>query len=148
MCFENRRQSTIPVILCGTNLSPCHPIQGHLTRTYNSFLAGATPRCLLDPSDPNGQPTIHPSKTTNSTAITWKKLSHDLLTPEGPSSTLTPTDIDQNIINDCSLCASVAICIQHNQRFNSRVCFLLTHLLSCSSAPSSTHTQIAIVVML
>ncbi|KAF8554920.1 cysteine proteinase [Imleria badia] len=81
-------------------------------------------------SDPNGHPTIPLPKTTNSAAITWKRPPRDLLTPQEFLSTLTPADIDQNIINDCSLCACVAVCIQHNQRFNSR-------LLSSSLLPGN-----------
>ncbi|KAH0829129.1 hypothetical protein J3R83DRAFT_2605 [Lanmaoa asiatica] len=75
-------------------------------------------------SDPNGQPTIHLPKMARSTSITWKRSSQEL------SSTLTPADIYQNIISDCSVCASVAVCVQHNQRFNSR-------LLSSSLLPGN-----------
>ncbi|KAF8141175.1 hypothetical protein EV363DRAFT_1203663 [Boletus edulis] len=83
-------------------------------------------------SDPNGQPAIPPSKTINSADITWKRPPRDVLAPQELSSTsiLTPADIYQNIIDDCSLCASVAICIQHNRRFNSR-------LLSSSLLPGN-----------
>ncbi|KAI9568796.1 hypothetical protein HD554DRAFT_2021606, partial [Boletus coccyginus] len=66
-------------------------------------------------------PTVPPSRTTSSTAITWKRPPRDLLTPQEFSSNLTPAHIDQNLVNDCSFCAAVAVCIQHNQRFNSRL---------------------------
>ncbi|KAG6381977.1 hypothetical protein JVT61DRAFT_605 [Boletus reticuloceps] len=78
-------------------------------------------------SDPNGQPAIPQSKT-----IKWKRPPRDVLAPQElfSTSSLTPADIYQNIIDDCSLCASVAVCIQHNRRFNSR-------LLSSSLLPGN-----------
>lgn len=86
----------------------------------------------FDTSDPDGQPSIPPSNS-NSTAITWNRPTCNLLTSQELSSTLTPTDIDQNIINDCSLCASVAVCIQHHQRFNSTVCIHPPLLERCAT---------------
>ena len=152
MCFERHRPSITSVILSGTNLFHCHLIQEPATRAYISTSADAPHVAYrLGASDPNGQPTIPPSKTTSCTAITWKIPPRDLLTPQELSLNLTPADIDQNVINDCSFCASVAICIQHNQRFNSRVCFLLicppllevvqrSRPKSCFS-PASSHTK-------
>ncbi|KAI0070564.1 cysteine proteinase [Panus rudis PR-1116 ss-1] len=34
---------------------------------------------------------------------------------------LSPEDIIQHIISDCSVCASIAICIEHNRRFGSKL---------------------------
>ncbi|KAG1725441.1 hypothetical protein EDB19DRAFT_1897772 [Suillus lakei] len=34
---------------------------------------------------------------------------------------LLPSDIIQNIVNDCSVCASIAVCIQHHLRFKSNL---------------------------
>lgn len=130
MCFESHRRSITSVILSGANLSPCHRIREAVTRTYISLLASVPHVAYCsDASDPNGQPTIPLSNTTSSKAVTWKRPSLDPFASQELSLTLTPADIDQNIINDCSVCASVAVCIQHNQRFNSRVRFLLVHLL-------------------
>ncbi|KAG8221254.1 hypothetical protein J3R82DRAFT_1418 [Butyriboletus roseoflavus] len=72
-------------------------------------------------SDPNGQPSPPLPKTTSSTTITWKRPSFDIFTFFELSLTLTPSDINQTFTGDCSVCASVAVCIQHNQRFNSRL---------------------------
>ncbi|KAJ7650562.1 hypothetical protein FB45DRAFT_730213 [Roridomyces roridus] len=41
-------------------------------------------------------------------------------------SPLRPQDILQHIITDCSLCASLSVCLEHAQRFNTPVC-----LFSC-----------------
>ena len=74
----------------------------------------------LDTSDPNGQPAFPLSQTAT---IAWQTPPVDPLTSQKSSLKLTPADIEQNIIDDCSVCASVAVCVQHNQRFNSKVCF-------------------------
>lgn len=123
-CFENHRRSITVVILSGANLSLCHRIREPVTRTYTSLFVNAlhVAKCS-DASDPSGQPAISLSKTTNPIAVTWKRPPLELVVSRELSLTLTPADIDQSIISDCSVCASVAVCIQHNQRFNSRVCF-------------------------
>ncbi|KAG2347439.1 cysteine proteinase [Suillus weaverae] len=67
-------------------------------------------------TDPDGQPFL-------SFPSTWKR-------PINPPSSLTllPSDIIQNLVNDCSVCASIAVSIQHNIRFNSNL--LLSSLSS------------------
>ncbi|KAG9312146.1 hypothetical protein JVU11DRAFT_7434 [Chiua virens] len=72
-------------------------------------------------SDPNGQPTLPLSIVSNSTVVTWKRATWDPSASQALSSNLTPADIEQNIINDCSVCASISVCLQHNQRFNSNL---------------------------
>lgn len=122
MCSESRPRSIISIILSGTNPSHGHPIQEPVTRTCISFPTDSSHIAYCSyASDPHGQPTVPPSRTTSSTAITWRRPPRDLLTPQELSSNLTPAHIDQNVVNDCSFCAAVAVCIQHNQRFNSRV---------------------------
>ncbi|KAG2137312.1 hypothetical protein BD769DRAFT_1437574 [Suillus cothurnatus] len=63
-------------------------------------------------NDPDGQPSLG----SVSPSSTWKR-------PNRASSSLPllPFDIIQNIVNDCSVCASIAVCIQHNLRFKSNL---------------------------
>ncbi|KAG2740037.1 cysteine proteinase, partial [Suillus brevipes Sb2] len=51
-----------------------------------------------------------------------------------PASPLLPSDIIQNIVNGCSVCASIAVCIQHNLRFK-----LNLLLSSLSSSDDGRH---------
>ncbi|KAI9062454.1 cysteine proteinase [Trametes sanguinea] len=39
----------------------------------------------------------------------------------GTSSTLSPQDIVQCIVSDCSVCAAVAVCVDHHRRFGSKM---------------------------
>ncbi|KAG2055542.1 cysteine proteinase [Suillus hirtellus] len=68
-------------------------------------------------NDPDGQPSLPTPE------YTWNR-------PNYPNSSLPllPSDIIQNIVNDCSVCASIAVCIQHNIRFKSNL--LLSSLYS------------------
>ena len=38
---------------------------------------------------------------------------------------LSPEDVTQHIVSDCSFCASLAVCIAHNRRFSTKVRFVL-----------------------
>ncbi|KIJ57488.1 hypothetical protein HYDPIDRAFT_44903, partial [Hydnomerulius pinastri MD-312] len=65
-------------------------------------------------SDPDGQPSIPPSTSPNLQAYTWERPSNDPFSSAPPSSSaqsepLVPTDIEQNIVNDCSVCALIAL---------------------------------------
>ncbi|KAG2153243.1 hypothetical protein DEU56DRAFT_955173 [Suillus clintonianus] len=71
-------------------------------------------------TDPDGQPplgSVFPSST-------WKRPI-DVIPPS--SLALLPSDIIQNIVNDCSVCASIAVCIQHNLRFKSNLLLSSLH---------------------
>ncbi|KAF9228468.1 cysteine proteinase [Gyrodon lividus] len=84
-------------------------------------------------SDPVGQPSIPLSTSPHLQGYEWKRLLQDPFSSAStPSSQmsfqpLTPADIEQNIVNDCSLCASIAVCVQHNQKFKSKL--LLSSLM-------------------
>ncbi|KAI6029389.1 hypothetical protein BKA83DRAFT_4218216 [Pisolithus microcarpus] len=38
-----------------------------------------------------------------------------------PNLDLTPADIEQHLINDCSVCAMISVCVQHARMFNSKL---------------------------
>ncbi|KIK39167.1 hypothetical protein CY34DRAFT_770204 [Suillus luteus UH-Slu-Lm8-n1] len=76
-------------------------------------------------TDPNAQPSLG----SVSPSSTWKRPSNLI-----PTSPLLPSDIIQNIVNDCSVCASIAVCIQHNLRFKSNLL-----LSSLSSSDDGRH---------
>ncbi|KAG1772088.1 hypothetical protein EDD22DRAFT_1021042, partial [Suillus occidentalis] len=76
-------------------------------------------------TDPNAQPSLG----SVSSSFTWKRPSNLI-----PTSPLLPSDIIQNLVNDCSVCASIAVCIQHNLRFKSNLL-----LSSLSSSDDGRH---------
>ncbi|KIJ15557.1 hypothetical protein PAXINDRAFT_77338, partial [Paxillus involutus ATCC 200175] len=76
------------------------------------------------PFDPDGQPSIPVSTSPNLHSYEWKRLLRDPFSCSSSrmlSQPLTPTDIEQNMVDDCSLCASIAVCVQHNRKFNSKL---------------------------
>ncbi|KAJ3553680.1 hypothetical protein NM688_g3481 [Phlebia brevispora] len=63
------------------------------------------------------QPALSPEQVGKSAV--WRRCSHrPIADPEHP---LAPQDVVQHVISDCSVCASVALCIEHSNRFNSRL---------------------------
>ncbi|KAG1878778.1 hypothetical protein F4604DRAFT_1754108 [Suillus subluteus] len=82
-------------------------------------------------NDPDGQPSLG----SVSPSSTWKR-------PNCASSSLSllPSDIIQNIVNDCSVCASIAVCIQHNLRFKSNL------LLSSLSSSNDGRYELKVLV--
>ncbi|KAG2142326.1 uncharacterized protein EDB93DRAFT_1158574 [Suillus bovinus] len=80
-------------------------------------------------NDPDGQPSLP------SPSYTWKR-------PNYPDSSLPllPSDVIQNIVNDCSVCASIAVCIQHNIRFKSNL------LLSSLSSSNDGRYELKVLI--
>lgn len=85
--------------------------------------------------DPDGQPSV-PQYAMSSTYSSpcWNRpvnvapmhpplLSPTFSTPpviSNPNLDLTPADIEQHLINDCSVCAMISVCVQHARMFNSK----------------------------
>ena len=71
-------------------------------------------------SDPDGQPKLSPDQQINS--CFWKRpnqtpgQSVDILRRR-----ILPEDILQHIVTDCSVCASISVCLEHSRRFGSTV---------------------------
>ena len=71
-------------------------------------------------SDPDGQPKLSPDQQKNS--CIWKRpnqrpgQSVDILRRR-----ILPEDILQHIVTDCSVCASISVCLEHSRRFGSTV---------------------------
>ncbi|KAJ4483777.1 hypothetical protein J3R30DRAFT_3284463 [Lentinula aciculospora] len=61
----------------------------------------------------------------------WKHEVEDLLTNHHPT---FPQDVSQSIVTDCSVCASISSCIEHDKRFGSNVTILHN---STSTKPQS-----------
>ncbi|KAF9012688.1 hypothetical protein BDQ17DRAFT_1344439 [Cyathus striatus] len=76
-----------------------------------------TSRCGIF-SDPDGQPQLSPEQRKVSAA--WRR-------PNGPSDDfiyyftqrILPEDILQHIVTDCSVCASISVCLAHDNQFGS-----------------------------
>ncbi|KAJ3986206.1 hypothetical protein F5890DRAFT_1572426 [Lentinula detonsa] len=54
----------------------------------------------------------------------WRNEVENLLTEDRP---IFPQDISQNIVTDCSVCASISSCIEHDQRFKSNLAKSVLH---------------------
>lgn len=72
-------------------------------------------------SDITVQPKLSPEQLAKSAV--WRKCSLALLVDA--ESPLLPQDVVQHVISDCSVCASIAVCIEHGHRFGSRVRFII-----------------------
>ncbi|KAH7907349.1 hypothetical protein BJ138DRAFT_1160375 [Hygrophoropsis aurantiaca] len=55
------------------------------------------------------------------TALHWQRPSDSIPGAHIASVSLQPTDIIQNKVSDCSVCASIAVCIEHNYRKNAKL---------------------------
>ncbi|KIY50677.1 cysteine proteinase [Fistulina hepatica ATCC 64428] len=67
--------------------------------------------------DPEGQPEL--SSTQQELAPVWRRPP-----ATGERHILFPWEVHQQVVTDCSFCASVAVCLQHNQRFDTQRCDL------------------------
>ncbi|KAF5383408.1 hypothetical protein D9757_006162 [Collybiopsis confluens] len=68
------------------------------------------------PSSIQKQPKL--SSLQNNVSAIWKAGNQDILTEVRP---IFPQDIFQNVVTDCSVCASISSCIEHDIRFGSNV---------------------------
>ena len=109
--------STGSTFLCGMTLfnpRPFHPI----SEFFISFQTFATSQRYS--SDPDSQPKLSPDQQKNS--CVWKRpnqrpgQSVDILRRR-----ILPEDILQHIVTDCSVCASISVCLEHSRRFGSTV---------------------------
>ncbi|KAF8962724.1 hypothetical protein BDZ97DRAFT_1702205 [Flammula alnicola] len=71
-------------------------------------------------SDPDGQPTLSPEQEKISPI--WRRPnSNSSIEPTiaRPHRRILPQQILQHIVTDCSVCASISVCLEHGLRFNS-----------------------------
>jgi hypothetical protein len=68
------------------------------------------------------QPALSPIQLQEGAA--WRRLDGKLVLDPN----VAPHDVKQDIITDCSLCASIVTCLEHRRRFRSSV-ILCTHTL-------------------
>ncbi|KAI6115989.1 hypothetical protein F5141DRAFT_1201863 [Pisolithus sp. B1] len=87
--------------------------------------------------DPDGQPSVpqYAMSSTDSSPcfLRWNRpvtpMHPPLTSPtfstapvvSAPNVDLTPADIEQHLINDCSVCAMISVCVQHARMFNSKL---------------------------
>lgn len=89
-------------------------------RIYSSWPPPTT--CFLEYthvwfSDPDGQPKLSPEQT--SVSAVWKRP--NLPSCDGRQVRILPEDILQHVVTDCSVCASVSVCLEHSRRFSTHV---------------------------
>ncbi|KAJ3506469.1 hypothetical protein NMY22_g17242 [Coprinellus aureogranulatus] len=68
-------------------------------------------------TDPDGQPKLSPEQTTVSAV--WRR-------PNVPACDckevrILPEDILQHVVTDCSVCASISVCLEHSRRFGTHI---------------------------
>ncbi|PPR00890.1 hypothetical protein CVT24_000375 [Panaeolus cyanescens] len=68
--------------------------------------------------DPDGQPTLSPEQLK--VGAVWKRPeSATRISQHGRR--ILPQEILQHIVTDCSVCASISVCLEHGRRFGSRL---------------------------
>ncbi|KAK7691878.1 hypothetical protein QCA50_005282 [Cerrena zonata] len=65
----------------------------------------------------SSQPALSPEQIQHSAAWSYVDKAPDGTTPDA----LHPYDIIQHIVSDCSVCAAIAVCIEHDRRFGSKL---------------------------
>jgi calpain-7 len=75
--------------------------------------------------DPDGQPEL--SQEQRKFAAVWLSPASVLPNASMTSPNHLPQDVIQGIITDCSVCASISVCIDHHRRFSSRVSSFSKH---------------------
>ena len=96
------------------------PIRGHSTLQVSFLLYLKPSYPQTHSSDPDGQPKLSPDQQKNS--CIWKRPNQrlgkhvDILHRR-----ILPEDILQHIVTDCSVCASISVCLEHSRRFGSTV---------------------------
>jgi calpain-7 len=69
-------------------------------------------------TDPDGQPNLSPDQQKNS--CTWKRPNQRPgRSMDAMRRRILPHDILQRIVTDCSVCASISVCLEHSRRFGS-----------------------------
>lgn len=98
------------------------PVQSSSILPYKCAFCIVSISCTLTkaPSDPDGQPKLSPDQQKNS--CIWKRPNQRL----GQSvyilrRRILPEDVLQHIVTDCSVCASISVCLEHARRFGSTV---------------------------
>jgi hypothetical protein len=78
--------------------------------------------------DPDGQPMLSLEQCKVSSA--WRR-SLQVVPQASMSIPLLPDDIIQHIVTDCSVCASLSVCLEHHRRFKSQVGLIFPPYLPC-----------------
>ncbi|KAJ7736872.1 hypothetical protein B0H16DRAFT_1572895 [Mycena metata] len=68
--------------------------------------------------DPDGEVDLSPEQ--RKAFAQWRRPQSVPAVSDGDGVRLRPQDILQHIITDCSVCASISVCLEHSQRFNSQ----------------------------
>jgi hypothetical protein len=115
--FEERRKcQRVQLFFVGSSCS----ILVHSTLQVSFFVYFRPLYSQTHSSDPDGQPKLSPDQQKNS--CIWKRpnqrpgRSVDILRRR-----ILPEDILQHIVTDCSVCASISVCLEHSRRFGSTV---------------------------
>ncbi|KDR76346.1 hypothetical protein GALMADRAFT_247750 [Galerina marginata CBS 339.88] len=84
-------------------------------------------------SDPDGQPKLSPEQQKVSPIWRRPRLGPTVLGPVQPRRSILPQEILQYIVTDCSVCASISVCLEHSRRFGPT----LESLIRDSSGPTA-----------
>ncbi|KAF9048647.1 hypothetical protein BJ165DRAFT_1343091, partial [Panaeolus papilionaceus] len=85
-----------------------------------------SPSSTLDFDDPDGQPNLSPEQLK--VGAIWKRPQ---MSPSSSrnSRRVLPQEILQHIVTDCSVCASISVCLEHGRRFGSRLAESAIHAM-------------------
>ncbi|KAF5317385.1 hypothetical protein D9611_003702 [Ephemerocybe angulata] len=86
-------------------------------------------------ADPDGEPSLSPEQKAV-TAI-WRRPN---LPPPNDSEIpvrILPQDILQHVVTDCSVCASISVCLEHSRRFGTHIAEIPLHHYCAGTTPQA-----------
>ncbi|KAJ3487156.1 hypothetical protein NLI96_g3727 [Meripilus lineatus] len=105
--FDEREQASV--------LRRSSTVNGSLTPLWGTF----------SPPTPILQPLLSPEQRKH--FAVWKRLPRAEWPLSSPSRPLQADAIIQSVVSDCSVCASIAVCINHDRRWGTKLCESALH---------------------
>jgi len=124
----------------GTSPSPWNAPQGFLCQCNNSIDSPIHP---LSVRDPDGQPNL--SVEQEKVSPIWRRpvfVNPSFGRHRSPPRRIFPWEILQHVVTDCSLCASISVCLEHGRRFGSLVRWNFASLYILNSSRWSLQNQL------
>ncbi|KAF9494200.1 cysteine proteinase [Pleurotus eryngii] len=87
--------------------------------------------------DSDGQPRL--SEEQLKASPVWRRAAGSAASINQERSRLLPQDILQQIVTDCSVCASISVCLEHTNRFGSNLLKQCFHAAPSSGATKGRH---------
>ncbi|KAF8058758.1 hypothetical protein FPV67DRAFT_1523596 [Lyophyllum atratum] len=97
-------------------------VNGLFFPSWDEYAAGsASPSCSTLYEDPDGQPKLSPEQAKVSPVWRRGPLHETGTSRDHELRQILPREILQHIVTDCSVCASISVCLEHSRRFGSNL---------------------------